>query len=176
MKIIKKFFIVLHSNIYILFRKLLGNKLKTSPFVWVKRFATLETCGGKSFIQIGKKTVIGRNTEISAHEGIVKIGNNCYVNRNCLIVAHEKIEIGDNTTIGPGTYFYDHDHSESGFVTAPITVGKNVWIGAGCIILKGVTIGDNSVIAAGSVVKKNVSEKVLRYDRRDPQEIKRAIK
>lgn len=176
MKIIKKIFIVLRSNIYILFRKILGNKLKTSPFVWIKRFATLETCDGKSFIQIGKKTVIGRNTEISAHEGIVEIGNNCYVNRNCLIVAHENIKIGDNTTIGPGTYFYDHDHSENGFVTAPITVGKNVWIGAGCIILKGVTIGDNSVIAAGSLIKKNVKKNAVRYDKRNPREIDRKMK
>lgn len=175
MKIIKKFFMVLHSNIYVLFRRISGNKLKISPIVWVKRFATLETSGGNSFIEIGKKTVIGRNTEISAHDGIVKIGDSCYVNRNCLIVAHEKIEIGDNTTIGPGTYFYDHDHSESGFVTAPITVGKNVWIGAGCIILKGVTIGDNSVIAAGSLVTKNVGAKTLRYDKRNPQELKREI-
>lgn len=35
-------------------------------------------------------------------------------------------------------------------------IGKNVWIGAGCIILKGTTIGDNCVIAAGSIVTGNV--------------------
>ena len=38
----------------------------------------------------------------------------------------------------------------------PVTIGNNVWIGAGVNILPGVTIGDNAVIAAGSVVTKDV--------------------
>lgn len=38
----------------------------------------------------------------------------------------------------------------------PITIGNNVWIGAGAIILPGVTIGNNVVIGAGSVVTKNI--------------------
>ena len=38
----------------------------------------------------------------------------------------------------------------------PITIGNNVWIGAGVIILPGVTIGNNVVIGAGSVVTKNI--------------------
>jgi acetyltransferase-like isoleucine patch superfamily enzyme len=43
----------------------------------------------------------------------------------------------------------------------PITVGDNVWIGAGCSILPGVTIGDNAVIGAGSVVVKDIPANVL---------------
>lgn len=31
----------------------------------------------------------------------------------------------------------------------PITIGNNVWIGAGAVVLPGVTIGDNTVIGAG---------------------------
>ncbi|BAV86488.1 maltose O-acetyltransferase [Rothia aeria] len=38
----------------------------------------------------------------------------------------------------------------------PITVGDNVWIGGGAIILGGVSIGENAVIGAGSVVTKDV--------------------
>jgi maltose O-acetyltransferase len=34
----------------------------------------------------------------------------------------------------------------------PITIGNDVFIGSGVIILKGVTIGDGCVIAAGSVL------------------------
>ncbi|WP_304522377.1 DapH/DapD/GlmU-related protein [Bacteroides sp. GM023] len=39
---------------------------------------------------------------------------------------------------------------------APVTIGKNVFIGARSIVMKGVTIGDGVVIGAGSVVTKNV--------------------
>jgi len=35
-------------------------------------------------------------------------------------------------------------------------IEDNVFIGANCIILKGVKIGDRSIIGAGSVVTKNV--------------------
>lgn len=42
-----------------------------------------------------------------------------------------------------------------------MTIGKNVWIGAGSIILPGVTIGDNTVIGAGSVVTKDIPANVV---------------
>jgi len=42
-----------------------------------------------------------------------------------------------------------------------IRIGRNVWIGANTIVLKGVTIGDNSIIGAGSVVVKDIPKNVL---------------
>ena len=46
-------------------------------------------------------------------------------------------------------------------IAKPITVGNNVWIGAGATILAGATIGDDSVIGAGSVVKGNIPSGVV---------------
>lgn len=43
----------------------------------------------------------------------------------------------------------------------PITIGDNVWIGGGAVVLPGVTIGDNSVIGAGAVVTKDVPANVV---------------
>ena len=41
------------------------------------------------------------------------------------------------------------------YITAPVKIGKNVWIGEGVIVLPGVTIGDGCVIGAHSVVNKS---------------------
>lgn len=46
-------------------------------------------------------------------------------------------------------------------LTAPVTLGNNVWIGGGSIILPGVTIGDNTTIGAGSVVTKDIPANCL---------------
>jgi acetyltransferase-like isoleucine patch superfamily enzyme len=40
--------------------------------------------------------------------------------------------------------------------TAPVTIGDDVWIGIGAIVLKGVTIGDGARIAPGAVVTRDV--------------------
>lgn len=97
---------------------------------------------------------------------ILIIGDNVGMN-GALIYCSNRIEIGDYSIIG-GTRIIDSNfHSvdyrirrdKSRFnecVSAPIYIGKDVFIGTNCIICKGVKIGDRSVIAAGSVVVKNV--------------------
>jgi acetyltransferase-like isoleucine patch superfamily enzyme len=51
---------------------------------------------------------------------------------------------------------YDRPRYNTPGVAKPIVLGRNVWVGAGAMILKGVKIGDNAVVAAGSVVVQNV--------------------
>lgn len=46
------------------------------------------------------------------------------------------------------------DHRE--YITAPVKIGKNVWLGEGCIVMPGVTIGDGAVIGAHSIVNKSI--------------------
>jgi serine acetyltransferase len=87
-----------------------------------------------------------------------------YINRCTMIDASEQIEIGENCMIGPHCYITDHDHAfgpgkllrEEPLIGAPVRVGRNVWLGAGVIVLKGVTIGNNAVVGAGAVVTKEV--------------------
>lgn len=38
----------------------------------------------------------------------------------------------------------------------PVTIGQNIWVGGGAIILPGVTVGDDAIIVAGSVVTRDV--------------------
>jgi acetyltransferase-like isoleucine patch superfamily enzyme len=81
-----------------------------------------------------------------------------------VIAAVKEISIGDNTIIGIQTVIYDTDwHGIDGakVKVEPVSIGKNVWIGARAIILKGVKIGDNAVVAAGSVVTHDVEANTL---------------
>lgn len=102
----------------------------------------------------------------------IHIGNNCEINMNCVFLDCNKITIGDNSGVGPAVQIYAVGHpiepaerlsenKDGGFpfwksTTAPVTIGSNVWIGGGSIILPGVTIGDNTTIGAGSVVTKSI--------------------
>lgn len=88
---------------------------------------------------------------------------------NTVIQCHEKIVIGHHVNIGANSLIMDSNfHSTNWFdrldrkqdilnhKNAPILIGDVVFIGARCIICKGVTIGDHAIIAAGSVVTCNV--------------------
>ena len=52
----------------------------------------------------------------------------------------------------------DAVHEEYG---APVTIGSDVWVGSGAIILPGVTIGSRTVVGAGSVVSRSLPDNVL---------------
>lgn len=93
-------------------------------------------------------------------KSIVSIGNNCFFNDGCSINARKKITIGNNVKFGHNVIVIDNDHDYKNdmdnYVCDEIKIGNNVWIGANCVILKGVTIGDDSIIAAGTIINKDV--------------------
>ena len=98
----------------------------------------------------------------------ISVGDYFYANHNLVITDGAEVIFGDNVFIAPNCCFSTAEHAidpeqrKAGMEMAkPITVGNNVWIGAGAIILAGVTIGDNSVIGAGSIVKKSIPANVV---------------
>ncbi len=46
-------------------------------------------------------------------------------------------------------------------VAAPITIERNVWLGAGATVLQGVTVGSDAVVAAGAIVTRDVPPRTL---------------
>lgn len=72
------------------------------------------------------------------------------------------ISIGNNVTLAPRVHILAHDASTHVFFgytkISNVSIGNNVFVGAGTIILPGVNIGDNVVIGAGSVVAKSVPD------------------
>ncbi|WP_026252450.1 sugar O-acetyltransferase [Streptomyces sp. PsTaAH-124] len=95
--------------------------------------------------------------------GNITIGARTFVNYHLTALDVAAITIGDDCQIGPHVQLLTPTHPlEPGprrdklEAARPITVGDNVWLGGGVIVLPGVTIGDNSVIGAGAVVTKDV--------------------
>ena len=101
------------------------------------------------------------NLEMAIDRGM-KVGKNLSVQDGCSFdVSHSwLIEIGDNVTIAPRVMLLAHDASTKrtlGYtVIGRITIGSNVFIGGGSIVLPNVTIGDNVIVGAGSVVTRNI--------------------
>ena len=96
------------------------------------------------------------------------VGDCFFANHNCQILDGGKVKFGDYVFIAPNCLFTTAEHAldveqrnEGLEVALPITVGNNVWIGAGVTVLGGVTIGDNTVIGAGSVVTKDIPSNVI---------------
>ena len=93
----------------------------------------------------------------------IELGENFYANHNLVILDGAKVTFGDNVFIGPDCGFHtaghpiDFERRNRGMEYAySITVGDNVWIGAGVQVMPGVTIGSNVVIGGGSVVVKDI--------------------
>ena len=121
-----------------------------------------------------KKLAIGDHVSFRNYLHIIvqngaalEIGNNVFLNNQCSITCLNKITIGPNTLFGENVKLYDHNHSyertennlqisHSEFTTAPISIGKNCWLGSNVVVLKGVEIGDNCIIGAGCVIHKSI--------------------
>lgn len=95
----------------------------------------------------------------------IEIGENFYANHNLVILDGAKVTFGNNVFIAPNCGFHtaghpiDAERRNKGLEYAyPISVGNDVWIGAGVQVMPGVTIGSNVVIGGGSVVVKDIPD------------------
>ncbi len=110
----------------------------------------------------------------------IHLGENFYANYGLVILDCAKVTFGDNVFVAPNCGFYTAGHPidavrrNQGLEYAyPITVGDNVWFGAGVHVMPGVKIGSNVVIGAGSVVTKDIPDNVVAVG--NPCRVLRAI-
>jgi acetyltransferase-like isoleucine patch superfamily enzyme len=90
---------------------------------------------------------------------------------SCLICSATRVEIGEGTIVGGGAMIIDTDFhprlengdwgSDAKAVSRPVIIGRQCFIGARAVILKGVKIADGCVIGAGAVVTKNVESDTI---------------
>lgn len=94
----------------------------------------------------------------------IHLGDNVYFNAGCVVLDTAPVRVGEGSMFGPNVQIYCAHHAKDPADRAqgleiglPVTIGRQVWIGGGAILLPGITIGDNATIGAGSVVTKDVA-------------------
>lgn len=122
-------------------------------------------------IILGKNCVVGSFTKIKASEGILNIGERGGIANGCFISAGDGgIHIGRNFICGPNVNIIgqNYAHGEKGVhledigvVSRGISIGDNVWIGAGSTITDGAVIGDNTIVVANSLVNRRYPNDVI---------------
>lgn len=133
----------------------------------------------RPLVLLGKRAKIGVGTSFSSNRS-VRIGDDFFCGRDCHFGA--PVEIGSDVMFASFVALVGGDHRIDG-ISAPIrlsgreimktiSIGDDVWIGHGAIVLHGCRIGTGSVVAAGAVVTKDVPDhaivagnpaRVLRY-------------
>ena len=113
--------------------------------------------------RLGTGSIVYAGVIIINHK-FVYIGEDVSIAPRAQLAATSKgaITIGDRCAIASGVYIVTPTHDpnvlpvSSVGINRPVSIGQDVWIGTGAIILPGVTINDGAIIAAGAVVTKDV--------------------
>lgn len=120
------------------------------------------------FAEVGPNTYVQPPFYANWGGAHVHFGEWVYANFNLALVDDGHIYIGDHTMIGPNVTIATAGHpilpelrEKEMQYNVDVKIGRNVWIGAGAIIVPGVTIGDNTVIGAGSVITKDIPANVV---------------
>jgi maltose O-acetyltransferase len=140
-------------------RRLEGRYNRTGADDGDERWALLVELLG----EVGEGTVIRPPFHFDFGSAI-RMGARVFANTGLIALDVAAITIGDDTKMGPGvqlltpTHPLDPELRRAGWEAAePITIGANVWIGGGAVVLPGVTIGDDAVVGAGAVVSRDVA-------------------
>ncbi len=115
----------------------------------------------------GEDSVI-RPPLVCDYGSFLHLGDHTFVNFGLVALDAAPIIIGNHVQIGPNvqlltpTHPLDADLRRDGWEGAgPITLGDNVWLGGGVIVLADVTIGEDTVVGAGAVVTRDLPSGVV---------------
>lgn len=133
--------------------------------------------GQSQSIRIGSHSHVAGELLVFAHGGEISLGEWCYIGEGARIWSSCRVEIGDRVLISHNVNIFDslthplqagarheqfkailqsgHPH-QIDLGEQAVSIGNDVWIGAGAIILRGVTLGEGAIIGAGAVVTADV--------------------
>lgn len=112
-------------------------------------------------LSLGRNVTLKDDTTIYVKQGAsLTIGDDTNTGHHSEISVGQRVKIGSDVIMGAYTYITDSNHVYErldtpfrlqGMSMGEVSIGSNVWIGRGAMVLKGARIGDNSVVGAGSV-------------------------
>ena len=120
------------------------------------------------FAEPGRDIVIGSRSHIAADvfmHGPIELGEGCSINRGCTLDGGRAgIRIGHRTRIASDAHLFAFNHgmaperniADQPVTSTGITIGEDVWIGAGAGIVDGVSIGDKAIVGMKAVVTRSV--------------------
>ncbi len=128
-------------------------------------------CARHRPIVIGHGVRLMRGVVLSTGErGRIELGDNVYVGEYGVITSNAEVCIGPDTIIAPHANLVDFNHGCADLRTPvaaqpleaePIRIGRDVWLGAGATVLKGVTIGEGAVVGAAALVRRDVPARAV---------------
>lgn len=125
---------------------------------WMARYAAGEATLSEGLGSVGEAVVV--RAPVFVDYGVhLTVGAGSFLNYGCTLLDCAEITIGESCQLATGVQLVTPSHPiepvkrrDLWECAHPITLGDNVWLGAGAIVCPGVTIGDDTVVGAGSVV------------------------
>jgi acetyltransferase-like isoleucine patch superfamily enzyme len=118
-------------------------------------------------ITIGNGVFLGRGTILSCKDGDIALGDHVNIGFHSEIFSGSSVTVGAHGLFAAYTYLVGggHEFERTGVAVVDqprpsrgITLGENVWLGAGAIVLDGVTVGRDVVVGAGAVVTEDLPD------------------
>jgi acetyltransferase-like isoleucine patch superfamily enzyme len=120
-------------------------------------------------VSFGERCILDRALTVEVW-GTLQVGDGTIFGHHCTVGAKESVVIGADCLIADMVSIRDNDHvfddptrpyAQQGHVTAPVVIGRNVWLGSKVVVARGVTIGDGAVIGAGAVVTRDIPARAV---------------
>lgn len=128
-------------------------------------------CLGRDGIHLGDQVTIDSQATMRA-SGVVRnlgmgirVGSRTSIGAFNVILGQGGVTIGSDCLLGPSVTIVSENHNfndtsipirEQGETRSAVTIGNDVWIGAGASVMAGVQVGDGAIVAAGAVVTSDV--------------------
>lgn len=120
----------------------------------------------KGRLKVSQRCHIDKGVLIDCWRGCVEIGENTFIGPYVVVYGQGNVCIGKNSLIAMHCRIISSNHAipskqdlirDQPNTLLPVTIGNDVWLGAGVTVLGGVTIGDGCVVGAGAVVTKDLA-------------------
>jgi acetyltransferase-like isoleucine patch superfamily enzyme len=118
-------------------------------------------------ITVGNDVFLGRGTILSCKDGDIELGEHVNVGFHSEIFSGSSVKVGAYGLFAAYTYLVGGGHEfdragvpviEQARRSRGITLGENVWLGAGAKVMDGVRIGRDVVVGAGAVVTEDLPD------------------